>query len=196
MSKTNNMPSGIYKRTEEYKKLLRVPHKGSGIYQHKKGYKLTEEQKKNILKKSKIFRKGCIPWNKDKKLPQFSGKNHPMFGKHHTEKSKEKIRQKNIGLNTGKKHWNWQGGLTSISKQIRNSLEYKLWRIAVFTRDNFTCLWCGAKNGNGKTIVLHADHIKPFAQFPELRFAIDNGRTLCLSCHQKTNNYGRPKKQL
>lgn len=41
---------------------------------------------------------------------------------------------------------------------------------------------------------MNADHIMPFAYFPDLRFELSNGRTLCLKCHQKTDTYmGRAK---
>ena len=78
-----------------------------------------------------------------------------------------------------------KGGITPINMKIRSSREYKLWRKAVFERDNYTCRFCG-----GVGVKLNADHIKPFALFPELRFAIDNGRTLCEDCHRKTDTWG------
>ena len=85
---------------------------------------------------------------------------------------------------SGPNHPNWKGGLTPGYLRDRRGPQYKEWRIAVFTRDGFTCQECG-KVGRE----LQADHIKPFAFFPELRFEISNGRTLCKECHKKTDTY-------
>lgn len=75
-------------------------------------------------------------------------------------------------------------GRTPENNMVRHSIEYRLWREAVFARDNFTCQECKVRGGE-----LHAHHIKPFATHPELRMAIDNGQTLCILCHQKTFSY-------
>lgn len=159
--------------SKEHIKKLRLTHLGK---------KLSEESK---LKLSKAFK----------------GRISPMKGRNHSEETINKMR--------GRKAWNkgipnpnfcgdknpfWKGGVTPINTKIRHSVEYKLWRESVFQRDNWTCVWCGLKSGTGKTVVLNADHIKPFYLYPELRFAIDNGRTLCVECHRKTETYKRPKK--
>jgi len=70
------------------------------------------------------------------------------------------------------------------SLKIRNSREYRIWREAVFERDQYSCVFCGVRGGP-----LNADHIKPFAYFPELRFSLSNGRTLCVPCHKTTDTY-------
>lgn len=92
-------------------------------------------------------------------------------------------------IKKGKKcHW-WKGGITPINKLIRSSFEYKNWRNKVFERDNWTCVICKKRNGNGKAVYLEADHKKPFAYYKKLRFDINNGRTLCKSCHIKTETF-------
>lgn len=82
-------------------------------------------------------------------------------------------------------HWNWRGGRGTERHREMSKTDYKLWRTAVFMRDNFTCQICGERG-----IKLEADHIKSWVQYPELRYAIDNGRTLCVECHRKTDSWG------
>lgn len=105
-----------------------------------------------------------------------------MLGKHHTLESRLKMSAKRKGKNNA----NWQGGKSTINETLRKSMEYRLWREAVFKRDKYVCVLGGKKHGNK----LEADHIKPFSLYPELRFAIDNGRTLCKDCHLKTDTWG------
>lgn len=84
----------------------------------------------------------------------------------------------------GEKSHCWKGGKVRAKEVIRQSIEFRLWREAVFARDNYTCQFCGQRGGK-----IQADHIKMFAYHPELRFAIDNGRTLCIPCHKTTATY-------
>ena len=105
-------------------------------------------------------------------------------GKKRTEEQRKKYRASKIGKNNpmyGKKERknpNWKGGITPENLKIRASIEFRLWREANFARDNWTCQKCKKKGGR-----LHSHHIQNFAQYPELRFAINNGRTLCRKCH-------------
>lgn len=80
----------------------------------------------------------------------------------------------------GEKAYNWKGGRTPENRRIRQSIEFRLWREAVFARDQWRCQECDYKGKH-----LHPHHIKHFADYPELRFAIDNGVTLCAKCHQE-----------
>jgi len=86
----------------------------------------------------------------------------------------------------GKNNNNWKGGITPENYKIRNSEEYKEWRLKVFSRDNFICVLCE----NNESGCLQADHIKKFSLYPDLRLDVDNGRTLCVECHKKTPTWG------
>jgi len=139
---------------------------------------------------------GATPWNKG--VEMWKDKKHPRGtlgmiglgkGRKRSEQTIELLRESHIGLKypafSKENHWNWKGGITNPNEAIRKSAEYKNWRRSVFNRDGFKCTECGIKGG-----YLHADHIKPFALFAELRFDVNNGRTLCKSCHEKTETYG------
>ena len=112
-----------------------------------------------------------IPWNKGKKLS-------PM-----PVKIREKISQSLSG--PGSRYW--QGGITDLNHQIRGHFLYKEWKISCFERDNYTCQICGQYNGK-----LQVDHIQSWAEYVELRFNINNCRTLCMDCHYLIT-FGKPK---
>lgn len=132
-----------------------------------KGYIPTEETK-NKIRDTQIKKGVMPPSQKGKKL---------------TLSHRMKIGRR------GELSVNWKGGITKDNDRIRNSIEYKEWRKMIFERDEYACVICGSNNCNGNRTPLQADHIKPFALYPELRFDIDNGRTLCIPCHKKTDTY-------
>jgi hypothetical protein len=85
----------------------------------------------------------------------------------------------------GDKSPGWRGGIYPLHKKIRNRREVLNWKKAVLQRDNYTCVWCGVRKENDKSVILNVDHIKPFSLYPDLRDDINNGRTLCVHCHRK-----------
>ena len=68
---------------------------------------------------------------------------------------------------------------TDKKKFGRRTAEYREWRRSVYERDNYTCMLCGQRGGD-----LNAHHIKPYALYPEHRYELDNGITLCVDCHR------------
>lgn len=166
------MPRGVYVRTEEYKEKVRQGALAVGVGKWMKGRKRSPE----LVEKSATTLRG-------RKYPF---KNRPA----RSLETRLKISESNKGKHGGDKHPNWKGGITSENQAIRQSFEYKEWRKSVFQRDNYTCTECGIKSGMGKHITFHADHIKPFAYYPDLRLDINNGRTLCIDCHKLTDSFG------
>lgn len=104
------------------------------------------------------------------------GEKHPMFGKHHTKKTKEKLRQAFLGEKSNL----WQGGKSfeeygfDWTKTLRKSIR---------ERDNYICMICGRYQSNldkKEFAVHHIDYNKKNCNPLNLI-------TLCHSCHRKTN---------
>lgn len=82
----------------------------------------------------------------------------------------------------GENNYNWKGGGKNLLRtRFRDQVKK-----TVFERDNYTCQLCGDRG-----VELHVDHIQPWAEYIELRFKIDNCRTLCVPCHYKIT-FGKP----
>ena len=126
------------------------------------------------------------------------------MGYKHSIEIREKMSRNNLGYRS---HF-WKGGVSKISKKLRECLRYKIWRELVYKRDNYICVECGDNQGGN----LNADHYPiPFyimlqkaknllgiknlyekiLKF-DLFWNINNGRTLCLDCHKNTDTWGRP----
>jgi 5-methylcytosine-specific restriction endonuclease McrA len=77
----------------------------------------------------------------------------------------------------GANHHQWKGGVCSKDYLERRRFKHTM-QALVFARDNYTCQICD-QYGNS----IQVDHIKPWSKYPDLRFELDNCRTLCMACH-------------
>lgn len=108
----------------------------------------------------------------------------PMTGKKHTLDARKKMSQSmRANSKKGADSHSYKDGKLVERRGIRFSSKYKQWRFDVYLRDNFTCQKCGDNKGGN----LNAHHIKPFADYPELRFEVSNGLTLCENCHKEAH---------
>ncbi len=84
----------------------------------------------------------------------------------------------------------WEGGKTKERITITGRKEYRDLRRSIFDRDDYTCAICGGRGGN-----LQMDHILEWCNYPDKRMEPSNLRTICKSCHKKTDNYGNKATQ-
>jgi len=180
------MPTGIYKRIPGKHYGCMTP--GIGFWKDKKHSEITKQKHRLLISGDKNPSHKYGAWNKGKKT------------KPRTTETKLKIslwQQKNK-----EKCIFWKGGITPLTQQIRGCFKMRQWISDIFTRDNFTCQECFIRGGT-----LNAHHLKQFAvifeqnKIKSLQQALDcdefwninNGRTLCVSCHLKTDTIGRRK---
>jgi hypothetical protein len=143
------------------------------------------------------FKKGFIPWNKGTKglmpIPWNKGKHlsketknkigeankkyKSFLGHKHTPETKEKMRIAKLGK-TGELSNRWKGELCK-KRDVRNDGLYANWRYQVYRRDKHIC----RINNNDCFGKVEAHHILSFTHYPELRYNINNGITLCQAHH-------------
>ena len=117
-------------------------------------------------------------------------------GKQLPESQRKKMSAAQKGVNS----YNWKGGITPLVMQIRTCFKYRQWRSDIFTRDDFTCAFCGKRGVHLEadhypkpfTNIFHENGIKTFDQALECEelWNINNGRTLCTKCHDTTKGQG------
>lgn len=114
----------------------------------------------------------------------------PRLGIKHSMETRALISQKvrENAVRGPESHF-YKDGKGAERHNARLGSEAKRWRFDVMLRDRFTCQDCGDSRGGN----LNAHHIKPWAQYPDLRLDLDNGKTLCTDCHKAVHQGGGAK---
>lgn len=187
---------GVKHHTEETKAKIRAKLKGrplsAATRQKMKGRRPWNKGLRGVQKSWRKGRRDLgAAWNKGDPYPAVAGERNGNWngGKAHCIDCQKQLTHWHDGsrcvdcfraYNRGENHYKWKGGPDSELLRIRTSTEYNAWRRGVFSRDLFTCQMpgCGYK---GRAI--EANHIKPVRTEPDLILEVDNGITLCKSCH-------------
>jgi len=106
-------------------------------------------------------------------------------GKPHSEEFKEKLKLawiRDKEKRSGENHWNYKKDRSLLAKkQERNDPAYFEWRKQIWLRDNFKCR-IDNQDCCGK---IEAHHILSWKDYPELRYSLNNGITLCHTHHPR-----------
>jgi hypothetical protein len=136
------------------------------------GYWLGKKRNEATIKKMSESRRGMKAWNKG--LRGFlSGEKHHWFGVSHSGKNspvwiKDRSKLKRNG----------------DAALDRRSSAYGEWRKRVWLRDIFKCKMANP-NCLGR---IEAHHILGYTKYPELRYEVNNGITLCHFHHPRKRN--------
>ncbi len=100
-----------------------------------------------------------------------------------TEQGRLSFKEKMSGIN----NWKWikDRSLLKDDNKDRGGQLSRDWGRNVKFRDSWKCRIAN-ENCSGRP---EAHHILSWANYPELRYNLDNGRTLCKKCHKKKTAY-------
>lgn len=189
------MPVGIYTRTEEAKRNMSLARL---LRKEKLGYINSSETRLKISLTSKgrpSNRKGQKHTEEARRKMSVSlkGRVSPNKGKKYSSEFIAKMSLNRMGKPTwnkglkcpqmsGEKNGMWIADRTKLKKkQERNDSAYHEWRKNVWVRDNHQCR---IKDSNCKGRIV-AHHILGWSKYPELRYDVNNGITLCRYHHPK-----------
>lgn len=128
--------------------------------------------KKGEMSKGVTFKKGGIPWNKGKKMsPEYCAK----------------ISEVQKGRKQTPEHIAARFKNKTGTGLDRKSYRYRKWKQNVHERDDYKCVKCGSDKK------LHAHHIEKYDIDIELKFDLNNGITLCATCHAREHNQEEDK---
>ena len=128
--------------------------------------------------------------------------NHPRTGVKASDELRKKLSKAHIGqyvseetrkklseAHKGENHWNWKEDRKSLKKSEKKHLDgqYRDWMNGVKNRDEWKCR-ISDENCKGR---IEAHHILNWIDYPELRYSLTNGITLCQAHHPK----GRAKEK-
>ncbi len=163
--------------------------RGRGKYCNRDCYYLSKQGQQ-------VVPNGTEPWNKGQenvyteealgKMSQsqkerFRTTTHPLKGRRLSFESRKKMSMAKLGLSADSQ---WDGFITPENMRQRMRFKHTVQKI-VFERDDYTCQLCDQRGGK-----LQVDHIQSWKDYVDLRFDIDNCRTLCMACHYQIT-YGR-----
>lgn len=82
---------------------------------------------------------------------------------------------------SGPNNYNYKPDLTDEERErYRYDSRLREWSRVVKERDRFTCVFC--EDDTGGNLMSH--HLDGYSEFPEKRYDVDNGVTLCDICHK------------
>jgi hypothetical protein len=126
--------------------------------------------------KGNTGKKRSEEWKKGRSN-QYSGQGNPFYGRSHSLGTKRKLSCHFRGMSIEE----FDGFTKPRSVRLTKSGAFKTWRRLVFERDDYTCLLCGKRGGP-----LESHHITPRREDIDRVYQVDNGATLCKSCHKET----------